>query len=131
MLLDSNIVIYAAQAEYADLRQFISANETAAVSIVSLIEIFGYPDLDEEDNRIFQEILRKVRILALDPVIVVLAIALRQQRRIGLGDAIIAATALEHGLTLITRNTRDFRWITNLRLLNPMEEQEQNPTTEN
>ena len=52
MLLDSNIVIYAAQAEYADLRKFISEHETVAVSIVSLIEIFGYPNLDKEDNRI-------------------------------------------------------------------------------
>lgn len=38
----------------------------------------------------------------------------------GLGDAIIAATALEHDLTLITRNTRDFHWIANLDLHNPI-----------
>ena len=55
MLLDSNIVIYAAQADYAFLRRIIFEDENAAVSAVSLIEIFGYPDLDEEDNRIFQE----------------------------------------------------------------------------
>ena len=120
MLLDSNIVIYAAQADYAFLRRVISEDENAAVSAVSLIEIFGYPDLDEEDNRIFQEMLSKVRILRLDNNIVVRAIRLRQQRRIGLGDAIIAATALEHNLMLLTRNTQDFRWIGNLDLHNPI-----------
>ena len=120
MLLDSNIVIYAAQADYAFLRRIISEDENAAVSAVSLIEIFGYPDLDEEDNRIFREMLNKVRILRLDNSIVVRAIRLRQQRRIGLGDAIIAATALEHNLMLLTRNTHDFRWIDNLDLHNPI-----------
>lgn len=125
MLLDSNIVIYAAQADYAFLRRIISEDENAAVSAVSLIEIFGYPDLDEEDNRIFWEMLSKVRILRLGNNIVVRAIGLRQQRRIGLGDAIIAATALEHSMMLLTRNTRDFRWIEGLDLQDPLEEQEQ------
>ena len=122
MLLDSNIIIYAAQSEYAYLRQLIAGYGDAAISAVSLIEIFGYPDLDEEDNRIFQEILRKVRVLAITPDIVALATWLRQQRRIGIGDAIIAATALVHNLTLMTRNTRDFRWIDNLNLYDPMPE---------
>ena len=128
MLLDSNIVIYAAQADYAFLRRIIFEDENAAVSAVSLIEIFGYPDLDEEDNRIFQEMLSKVRILRLDNNIVVRAIGLRQQRRLGLGDAIIAATALEHNLTSITRNARDFRWIDNLDIHNPISD---NLTIEN
>ena len=39
------------------------------------------------------------------------AINLRQQRRMGLGDSIIAATAITHNLTLVTHNTEDFRWI--------------------
>jgi len=33
-----------------------------------------------------------------------------------LGDALIAATALEHGLTLMTRNVRDFAQIPGLML---------------
>ena len=124
ILLDSNIVIYAAQPDYDGLRQLISEHEAAAVSVVSLIEIFGYPELDEEDNGIFQEMLRKVRILRLDENIVIRAIRLRQQRRIGLGDSIIAATAMEHDLILLTRNTRDFRWIDGLYLQDPLEERE-------
>jgi predicted nucleic acid-binding protein len=32
----------------------------------------------------------------------------QQHRKLKLPDAIIYATALEHGLTLVTRNTRDF-----------------------
>jgi toxin FitB len=43
----------------------------------------------------------------------------RQQKPMKLGDAIIAATAIEYGLKLVTRNTRDFRHITSLQTINP------------
>jgi predicted nucleic acid-binding protein len=36
-------------------------------------------------------------------------------------DLIIAATAIEHGLTLVTRNTKDFAGLPDLLLLNPWE----------
>ena len=39
-----------------------------------------------------------------------------------LGDALIAATALELGLTLVTHNVRDYRWIAGLELLDPLAE---------
>jgi hypothetical protein len=41
MLLDSNIIIYAAQPEHAALRQFIETH-TPAVSVISYIEVLGY-----------------------------------------------------------------------------------------
>jgi len=34
-------------------------------------------------------------------------------------DALIAATALEHGLALVTRNRRDFERVHGLRVLDP------------
>ena len=52
------------------------------------------------------------------------AIALRQERKMGLADAIIAATALVHGLTFVTRNVDDFKHIARLRLFNPFTEPE-------
>jgi predicted nucleic acid-binding protein len=39
-----------------------------------------------------------------------------------LGDSIIAATALLNGLTLVTANITDFRWIENRKLMNPLTE---------
>lgn len=41
-------------------------------------------------------------------------------RSIGFGDGLIAATALEHELTLVTRNVRDFAGL-GLELINPWE----------
>ena len=46
-------------------------------------------------------------------------IALRKIQKIKLPDAIIAATALVHNLTIISRNTSDFKNITGLTCLDP------------
>ena len=38
----------------------------------------------------------------------------------GLGNAIIAATAIVHNPALVTHSTEDFRWIEELELLDPL-----------
>ena len=125
MIADSNIIIYAAQRRTdTGWRQLLRDYQVAA-SIVSLVEALGYQNLPDEERLTLEEIFRIIDVLPLTREIADRAVKLRQQRRMGLGDAIIAATALDHNMTLMTRNTRDFRWITNLRLLNPLEEQEQ------
>lgn len=44
---------------------------------------------------------------------------LRRGSRMRTPDALIAATALEHGLALVTRNRRDFERVNGLRVLDP------------
>jgi predicted nucleic acid-binding protein len=39
-----------------------------------------------------------------------------------LGDAIVAGTAVEHRRVLVTHNTDDFRWISEIKLLDPLAE---------
>ena len=126
MLLDSNIIIYAVQNHNPELLALTQAPESST-SIVSYVEVLGYLNLSEESKQAFERIFATIRIFPLNLAIADRAVALRQIRRMGLGDAIIAATALEHDLTLLTRNTRDFRQITNLRLINPITD---NSTTE-
>lgn len=46
-------------------------------------------------------------------------VALRKSKSIKTPDAIIAATALANGYTLITANVKDFANIKGLRLINP------------
>lgn len=59
------------------------------------------------------------KILAIDEQTVEKTISLRQIKKITLGDAIIAATALVHDLTLITHNISDFKNIDGLKVIDP------------
>ena len=65
--------------------------------------------------------MNKATIFSLDPAIVQQTIILRQYHKIKTPDAIIAATALLHGLTLVSRNVSDFKQIAQLQVVNPFE----------
>lgn len=120
MLVDSNIIIYAALPEHDALRQFI-AEHAPAVSAISYVEVLGYHRLNVAEREALEAFFAAARILPLSDVVLDHAVQLRQQKKMSLGDALVAATAVVHGLTLVTRNTDDFRWIDQLTLLNPFD----------
>ncbi|MBI2171335.1 MAG: type II toxin-antitoxin system VapC family toxin [Chloroflexi bacterium] len=113
MLLDSNIVIYAAQPAHVDLRQFI-AQHAPSVSVVTFIEVLGYHRLHSQERQILLAFFHATEVLPLTNTVADWAVRLRQRRRMSLADAIIAGTALAFGRTLVTHNTEDFRWISEL-----------------
>jgi len=123
MLLDSNIIIYATQPQYPWLREFIAAHEPT-ISAISYLETLGYHRLTDLERQLLEEFFEVSFILPISQPVVGQAVTLRQVQRMTLGDAIIAGTALVHGLVLVTRNVNDFRWIEGLQLLNPFEDKE-------
>ncbi len=123
MLLDSNIIIYAALPEYGALQEFI-AKHAPAVSAISHVEVLGYHLLSETDRRNFEEFFAAATVLPISDSVLSKAVELRQIRKLSLGDALIAGTALAHGLTLVTRNSTDFNWIKGLALLDPLIEEQ-------
>ncbi|RUS97208.1 type II toxin-antitoxin system VapC family toxin [Trichormus variabilis] len=123
MLLDSNIIIYAAQAENEFLREFIAEN-SPFVSALSCLEVLGYHQLNDEDKAYFEEFFNASQILPVSQAVIEQGVRLKQIKKMSLGDAIIAGTALVYDLTVVTRNIDDFRWITELNLLNPFDNSE-------
>ncbi len=119
MLLDSNIIIYAAKPEHDAVRTFI-AQHAPAVSAVSYVEVLGYHGLTDAEERLFQTFFETAVILPVDRSVLDSAIQLRQQRKMSLGDALIAATAMVNHLTLVTHNLADFTWIEGLQLYDPL-----------
>lgn len=119
-LLDSNIVIYATQPENEWLRKWLEA-EPFVISQISRVEVLGYHRLSDDEQRDLAGFLEASTIVPVSDAVADRAIALRQQRNVGLADALIAATALEADWELVTRNVDDFRWIAQLRLLNPFD----------
>jgi predicted nucleic acid-binding protein len=120
MLIDSNIIIYAARPEHEKLRQWI-AKTAPAVSVISYVEVLGYHKLTSDDQQHLEAFFAAATVLPLTDDVLTQAIKLRQSKKMTLGDALVAGTALARGRTLATRNTKDFTWIAGLSLLNPFE----------
>jgi predicted nucleic acid-binding protein len=118
MLLDSNIIIGAAKPGGEFLIPVLR-DPKASLSIVTRIESLGFHQLAADEEAQIRESIALLAELPLDEDIAERAITLRQKKRMKLGDAIIAATALEYGLALVTRNTTDFDHIGELKLINP------------
>ena len=122
-LLDSNILIYAAESGQEALRERILA-EPAGVSVATMVEVLGWHLLTHEEESDLRALLNELIVFPTDIVVAERAVTLRQQRKMGLGDAIIAATALVHHCPLVTRNVDDFKHIAGLDLENPFEAKE-------
>jgi len=117
MLLDSNIIIYSTQPEYKKLLEFLSTKEGISVSIISKIEVLGFHKLTDSEKENLHLFFEAIPTLRLSDEIVDEAIKLRQNKKMTLGDAIIAATALHKKIALLTNNIADFKHIEGLKLI--------------
>ena len=124
-LWDTNTVIYFLQDQFPPAAErFMEeaiASSTPAFSVITEIELLCWKTEDEEDLKILQDFINAATIFDLIPPVKLKTAAIRKTTRIKLPDALIAATALVHDLTLITRNTHDFRNLTDLKIVNPFE----------
>lgn len=122
-LIDSNIFIYAGNANSDTDESFLFLAGLSAFyyASVTMIEVLGFHRLDAEDKVILETIFMKGQEIQLSQRVKEKSIALKQERKISLGDAIIAASALVHDATLVTRNVDDFRYIDSLQIFNPYE----------
>jgi len=76
----------------------------------------GYHQISAEEKDFLQQFFAVVILLPISDTVVQKAIALRQQRKMTLGDEVIAASALVYNKTLVSRNVKDFEWIDELKL---------------
>ncbi|MDF1547188.1 MAG: type II toxin-antitoxin system VapC family toxin [Bacteroidales bacterium] len=89
------------------------------ISVINKIELLGFAGITKNEELKFGELINAANILGLDEEIVNGTIAIRKQYRSKLPDAIIAATAIVHGFTLVTRNIKDFKNMQGLDMLDP------------
>lgn len=121
ILADTNLIIYAASKKHPALMDWFSQNKPA-VSVISIVEALGYHKLNAEEKYALEAFFAELSVLYPNPEIFQTAIELRQQHSMSLGDALIAATALHHDLSLATHNVTDFEWIKSLTTIDPLEE---------
>ena len=98
------------------LEQLLDAQQLA-MSVVVRIELLSWQGAPAEMQAL-EDFIAATEVLPLDEPVTQQTIRLRQQHRVKLPDAIIAATALAHGIPLLTRNVSDFQALTGLAVFN-------------
>ncbi|HEY6202035.1 MAG TPA: type II toxin-antitoxin system VapC family toxin [Candidatus Limnocylindria bacterium] len=111
LLLDTDVLIDVLRGA----RRLAVTGHRVAYSVVTKAELFSGRAKDEEAVRV---LLSPFRELDVDGTIAEHAGRLARVR-VDMSDALIAATALEHRLELVTRNARDFKGIAGLQVRDP------------
>src|SRR5579871_3865080 len=115
-LIDTNAVIDFSENKLPkDAKGFVASiiDSTPYFSVINKIELLGFHNVKSE----IIELLNAGVILGLTENVIDKTIALRRSYRIKLPDAVIAATAITHNLTLITNNLDDFKNIMELKVV--------------
>lgn len=121
-LLDTNAVINYLGASLPNSSMLFMhsvVDEFCNISIISKMETLGHNFSSQAEQSTMEAFVAGATVLAINEDIVNNTIAIRKSKKIKLPDAIIAATALVYNLTLITRNTTDFKKIPSLKIIDP------------
>ncbi len=115
VLFDTNILIDWSKG-YAEALTELAHWDNPAISVITWMELYGGADVGDVPR--FDDFMVEFgfEIIEIDAAIMRTAAGILSERRrlgpkIGLPDAIIQATADVKKLTIITRNTRDFRGV--------------------
>lgn len=133
-LLDSNVVSEMRSKTRCDSRVRAWEQGTPLgscwISVIVLLEIRKGVELMRKRDKAFAKSLEtwleervipafEGRILSVTPAVAHRSGRIAAMRTRGLADCVIAATALEQGLVLVTRNVADFEDLEGLEIVNP------------
>ena len=113
LLLDTNIIIYALKG-LANVKPYF---DTAPyVSVITEMEVLGVKEITGAEIKIRETAIEFCSIIPLTNKIKNKVVFIKRSIKIPLADAIIAATAIEEGLTLVTAD-KGFKRIKELQLI--------------
>ena len=118
-LIDTNVIIDNFGNKLPENAKTLLYSIDLTVSAVTKIEVLGWINATKEQLQPLYDFMEVANILPINEAVIEKTITIRQTKKIALGDAIIAATALVYDLVLISRNTSDFKNIAGLKVINP------------
>ncbi|WP_258083994.1 type II toxin-antitoxin system VapC family toxin [Thermococcus thermotolerans] len=120
-LVDTDVIIDVLRGVEEAKRYLLKlAEEGLAVSTVTVAELFsGKETRDPVKRERILRLLRHFEMIPVDRDIAILAGEIRRDYGLHLGDAVISATAIIHGLTIVTGNLKHFSQVEGLPLLKP------------
>jgi predicted nucleic acid-binding protein len=116
-LIDTNIIIDNLGNKLSDNAKNYLHTLRPIISAVTKIELLDWLNATKEQLTPLYNFIDVAHVLPIDEPVIEKTIYIK--KKIALGDAIIAATALAHGFSLITRNVLDFRGIDGLAVIDP------------
>lgn len=120
-LYDSNVFIYQLNGRLGKAgSEILRAGllQGGAYSVISRIEVLGFAQ-PEHPLAMAEALFARLAPIPVDEAVIAETIRLRRTRKIKIPDALIAASALTRGLSLVTHNLADFRLIDGLLLIDP------------
>jgi toxin FitB len=100
-------------------RQIEQGEARPVVSIITEIELLGFPRLTRQDETRIGALLSSFTVVAVDERIASQAVILKRRHGLKTPDAIIAATALAENATLVTRDQDMLDKVPEVHSLNP------------
>jgi predicted nucleic acid-binding protein len=88
------------------------------ISIITQIELLCW-NTDEATTENVKSFITDSVIIDISPDVILHCVEMRKGKKLKTPDAIIAATALAYGFTIITANEKDFANIKGLKIINP------------
>lgn len=86
------------------------------------MELLGYTNITREEERVITNRLPKLTYLPITIEVEDLAITLRRTRRVKLPDALVASTAIHHGLELLTLDKALLSVVSQIQMLKKSDE---------
>lgn len=119
-LLNTNTII-----DFLNAKLPLNANELLfsiepKISFITRIELFSSSKISETELISLNDFINIVTVLDnITTEIISICIELRKKYKLKLPDALIAATAINNDLILLTRNEKDFENVQELKFINP------------
>ncbi|MEA5519963.1 type II toxin-antitoxin system VapC family toxin [Limnoraphis robusta Tam1] len=118
-LLDTNAIVALLQGT-TQLVQLLQNADWIGISVISQIEFLAFSGLGQNDRQLFQQFLQRIEVIGLvsiDAELIEKIIEIRQQYKLKLPDAIIAAMAIQNSASLVTAD-QEFAKVTVLTVIN-------------
>ncbi len=120
-LIDTNVIsdYFSASLPESGLQFMDSVIDAVPnLSVISQIELLCWKTDAFKEQRV-KDFIADSSIYDIAPDVITHCVNIRRNRKIKTPDAIIAATAISQGFTLITNNEKDFRNINGIKIVNP------------
>ena len=120
ILLDTHVLIEILKGNKTTIQKVENQHATLSISSITVMELY-YGALNKAEIKKLEKFITLFTILHINTEISIHSTELiktyAKSHSLDIPDSLIAATALEKALTLFTYNTKDFKYISHIKLL--------------